>query len=224
MPWNHIHWRLNLSGCLIHLSSALGQKRRFYSPEWESLTSSASDLLCCICIQVLPNTEWRWLFLSMRESFLKFKTKSQILKSITHIKTPSFWYWDISELRVWIWIRISTQLHFQDRFLGFLVVMTSKKCCHELCGPKKTLDPTYHCLFSFFLEKTVPKPPGAQEGIPRAGKADFSFSSAEAMSAAHSPFHPVSQRPPSSVAVSLQAQVKIPEFLKESDRLPGLFS
>lgn len=88
MSWNHIHWRLNLSSCLIHLSSTLGQKRRFYSHEWELLTSIANDLLCYICIRVLPNKEWGWLFLSMREYFLKFKIKSQILKSITHIKIP----------------------------------------------------------------------------------------------------------------------------------------
>lgn len=207
MSWNHIHRRLNLSSCLIHLSSALGQKHRFfYSPEWESLAFIANDLLCLHLHSSAAQQRVEMTIFKHARIFIKFKIKSQSLRSITLIKKiPQFWDWDVSGLWVWIWIRISTQLHFRNRFLWFLVVMTIKKCRHELCGLKKTPDQIYHCLFFFNFWENIAQTTRSSGGNSKRiwESIDFNVSSAEAMSAVPSPFYPVSQRSPSSEAASL---------------------
>lgn len=111
--------------------------------------------MCYTHIQILLHKSCDDYFKQTR-MFAKLKIKSQILKSITHLKFPQFWLWYASQLWFWIYFMISTQY----RLPWFLVAVTMQKSMHELRGLQMSLAgtcPSHGGKKITFFEKNFPK-------------------------------------------------------------------
>lgn len=124
-------------------------------------------------------------------SFTKFKTKSQILKSITHIKIPS-----VLILRCVRAVSLDLNHDFNTTVFSAQISFGSWLWWQSRNVVKNYVDcrrywTKYIIFFIFSLsgENTLPKPPGAQQGISEKiwESKEFSVSSAEPVSTVRSP-------------------------------------